>query len=107
MPVFLMGWYPDYLDEDDYLAPFADPKIFDPAKWNDPQMLSLVAAQAKELDATKRATTIRQAQSYMADQAPYVPLFQISQFASSTDKVSGIVLDPIQKFRYWLLEKKG
>jgi peptide/nickel transport system substrate-binding protein len=107
MPVFLMGWYPDYLDEDDYLAPFADPKIFDPAKWNDPQMLSLVAAQAKELDATKRATTIKQAQSYMADQTPYVPVFQISQFASSSDKVSGIVLDPIQIFRYWLLEKKG
>ncbi|HEY2667269.1 MAG TPA: ABC transporter substrate-binding protein [Actinomycetota bacterium] len=107
MPVFLMGWYPDYLDEDDYLAPFADPKIFDPAKWNDPQMLSLVAAQATELDATKRATIIRQAQSYMADQAPYVPVFSISQFAASSDKVSGIVLDPIQIFRYWLLEKKG
>lgn len=107
MPVFLMGWFPDYLDEDDYLAPFADPKIFDPAKWNDPQMLSLVAAQASELDATKRATIIKQAQSYMADQTPYVPVFQISQFAASNDKVSGIVLDPIQIFRYWLLEKKG
>src|SRR5205085_3764705 len=75
MPVFLMGWYPDYLDADDYLAPFADPKIFDPAKWNDPQMLSLVAAQARELDPTKRATTIKQAQDYMADQTPYVPVF--------------------------------
>jgi peptide/nickel transport system substrate-binding protein len=107
LPVFLMGWYPDYLDEDDYLAPFADPKIFDPAKWNDAQMLSLVAAQAKELDATKRATIIKQAQSYMADQTPYVPIFSISQFAASNDKVSGIVLDPIQIFRYWLLEKKG
>src|SRR2546423_7150725 len=107
MPVFLMGWFPDYLDEDDYLAPFADPKIFDPAKWNDPHMLSLVAAQATELDATKRATIIKQAQAYMADQVPYVPVFQISQFASSSDKVSGIVLDPIQIFRYWLLEKKG
>jgi peptide/nickel transport system substrate-binding protein len=107
MPVFLMGWFPDYLDEDDYLAPFADPKIFDPAKWNDPQMLSLVAAQASELDPTKRATIIKQAQSYMADQTPYVPVFQISQFAASSDKVSGIVLDPIQIFRYWLLDKKG
>ena len=107
LPVFLMGWYPDYLDEDDYLAPFSDPNIFDPAKWNDPQMLSLVAAQAKELDANKRATIIKQAQSYMADQAPYVPVFLISQFAASSDKVSGIVLDPIQIFRYWLLQKKG
>ena len=107
MPVFLMGWYPDYLDEDDYLAPFADPKIFDPAKWNDPQMLSLVAQQAKILDPTQRATIIKQAQSYMADQSPYVPVFQISQFATSSSKVSGIVLDPIQIFRYWLLEKSG
>ena len=107
LPVFLMGWYPDYLDEDDYLAPFADPKIFDPAKWSDPQMLSLVAAQGKELDPTKRAAIIKQAQSYMADQTPYVPVFQISQFASASDKVSGIVLDPIQIFRYWLLQKKG
>ena len=70
-------------------------------------MLSLVAAQASELDAAKRATIIKQAQSYMADQTPYVPVFQISQFAASNDKVSGIVLDPIQIFRYWLLEKKG
>ena len=68
---------------------------------------TFVATQAKELDATKRAATIKQAQSYMADQTPYVPVFQISQFASSNDKVSGIVLDPIQIFRYWLLEKKG
>src|SRR5262249_18954290 len=73
MPVFLMGWYPDYLDEDDYLAPFSDPNIFDPAKWNDPKMLSLVSAEAKQQDATQRSQLIQQAQSYMADQAPYVP----------------------------------
>ena len=107
MPVFLMGWYPDYLDEDDYLAPFSDPKIFDPAKWNDARMLALVAAQERESDATKRGQLIRQAQEYMSDQTPYVPIFQISQFAATSDKVSGIVLDPIQIFRYWLLEKKA
>lgn len=107
MPVFLMGWFPDYLDEDDYLAPFADPKIFDPAKWEDPRMLDLVRAQLRELESTKRAGLIKQAQAYMADQAPYVPVFQISQFAASTDQVSGIVLDPIQIFRYWLLEKRA
>jgi peptide/nickel transport system substrate-binding protein len=107
MPVFLMGWYPDYLDPDDYLEPFADPAIFDPAKWEDKKMLDLVHAQEGELDPGKRATAIKTAQSYMADQTPYVPVFQISQFAATNDKVSGVVLDPIQIFRYWLLEKKG
>ena len=23
MPAFLLGWYPDYIDPDDYTAPFA------------------------------------------------------------------------------------
>ena len=43
----------------------------------------------------------------MADQTPYVPVFSIPQFAATTDAVSGVVLDPIQIFRYWLLEKKA
>ncbi|MEA2843374.1 MAG: peptide/nickel transport system substrate-binding protein [Actinomycetota bacterium] len=107
MPVFLMGWFPDYLDVDDYLEPFADPSIFDPAKWDDPAMLDLVHAQQAALDPTARVGIIKQAQAYMAEQTPYVPVFQISQFAATTDKVSGVVLDPIQLFRFWLLEKQG
>jgi peptide/nickel transport system substrate-binding protein len=105
MPVFLMGWYPDYLDEDDYLAPFADINIFDPAKWNDPKMLEKVAAQAREQDPTKRAAIIKDAQAYFADQTAYVPIFSITQYAATTDNVDGIVLDAIQILRYWLLEK--
>ena len=105
MPMFLMGWYPDYLDVDDYLEPFSDPKVFDPAKWEDPRMLDLVHAQQRELDPTKRLPIIKQAQAYMADQTPYVPVFQISQFAATTDNVSGVTLDAIQLLRLFLLEK--
>jgi peptide/nickel transport system substrate-binding protein len=107
MPVFLMGWYPDYLDPDDYLEPFADPAIFDPAKWQDARMLDLVHAQQRELDPAKRVGIIKAAQAYMAEQVPYVPVFQISQFAATTDRISGVVLDPIQDFRFWLLEKRA
>jgi peptide/nickel transport system substrate-binding protein len=107
IPVFLMGWYPDYLDPDDYLEPFADPNIFDPAKWEDAKMLDLVHASQRELDPAKRQDILKQAQAHMADQTPYVPVFQIPQFAATTDAVSGVVLDPIQVFRYWLLEKKA
>ncbi len=105
MPLFLMGWYPDYLDVDDYLEPFADINVFDPAKWEDPQMLDLVHAQQRELNSAARTAIIKQAQTYMADQTPYVPIFQISQFAASVDGVSGVVLDPIQLLRFFLIEK--
>ncbi len=107
MPMFLMGWYPDYLDVDDYLEPFSDPKVFDPAKWEDPRMLDLVHAQQKELDSAKRTATIKQAQTYMAEQTPYVPIFQISQFAATTDQVNGVVLDAIQLLRLFLIEKSA
>ncbi|HEV3363602.1 MAG TPA: ABC transporter substrate-binding protein [Acidimicrobiia bacterium] len=107
MPVFLMGWYPDYLDPDDYLEPFSDPKIFDPAKWKDAKMLELVHTEQRTLDEAQRTEAIREAQAYMADQVPYIPLFQQPQFAATSDKVSGVVLDPIQIFRFWLLEKTG
>jgi peptide/nickel transport system substrate-binding protein len=105
MPLFLMGWYPDYLDVDDYLEPFADPNVFDPAKWEDPAMLNLVHAQQAERDPAKRTDIVKQAQTYMAEQTPYVPIFQISQFAATTDSVSGVVLDSIQLLRFFLLEK--
>jgi peptide/nickel transport system substrate-binding protein len=107
MPVFLMGWYPDYLDPDDYLEPFSDPSIFDPAKWSDSKMLELVHTEQRVQDAARRADTLRQAQAYMADQVPYIPLFQGPQFAATKASVNGVVLDPIQIFRFWLLEKTG
>jgi peptide/nickel transport system substrate-binding protein len=107
MPVFLMGWYPDYLDADDYLEPFSDPSIFDPAKWNDPKMLELIHTEQRVQDEARRADTLRQAQAYMADQVPYIPLFQQPQFAATKASVDGVVLDPIQIFRLWLLEKTG
>lgn len=105
MPLFLMGWYPDYLDVDDYLEPFSDPNVFDPAKWEDPDMLDLVHAQQRDRDPTTRTATIKLAQAYMADQTPYIPIFQISQFAATVDGVTGVVLDPIQLLRLFLIEK--
>jgi peptide/nickel transport system substrate-binding protein len=107
MPVFLLGWYPDYLDADDYLEPFSDPNIFDPAKWNDPKMLELVHTEQRLQDPARRAEALRQAQTYMAEQVPYIPLFEAPQFAATKASVSGVVLDPIQIFRFWLLEKTG
>jgi peptide/nickel transport system substrate-binding protein len=107
MPVFLMGWYPDYLDPDDYLEPFSDPNIFDPAKWNDQKMLELIHTEQRLQDPARRADALRTAQTYMADQVPYIPLFQQPQIAATKASVSGVVLDPIQIFRLWLLEKTG
>jgi peptide/nickel transport system substrate-binding protein len=105
LPVFLMGWYPDYLDEDDYLEPFADPNVFDPAKWDDPAMLALVHKEQITPAGPERTKIIKDAQAYMAEQVPYVPMYQINQFAAAQSNVKGIVLDPIQIFRYWLISK--
>jgi len=107
MPVFLMGWYPDFLDPDNYLEPFSNPDSFVPAKWENTEMLDLISASQGELDPAARQATLTEAQALMADQVPDVPLFSITQFAATTDAISGVILDPIQIFRYWLLEKRA
>ncbi|MGH9021710.1 MAG: hypothetical protein ACRDV9_01190, partial [Acidimicrobiia bacterium] len=53
----------------------------------------------------ERADLIAAAQTRMAEEVPYIPLFQIPQVAVTSDQISGVVLDAIQVFRFWLLDK--
>ena len=68
-------------------------------------MLTRFTAVRWQQDASQRSKLVEQAQSYMADQVPYVPIFQISQFAATVDGVTGVVLDPLQLLRFFLIEK--
>src|SRR5207247_11409469 len=90
-----------------YPEPLSNRPSSDPAKWDASKMQELIHSEQRTQDADRRAESLHDAQAYMADQAPYIPLFQAPQVAATSDKIGGVVLDPIQIFRYWLLEKKG
>lgn len=104
-PIFQRGWFPDYSDADNYLAPFFINGGFFNNHYDNPQVDQLIAQEEGELDASKRADEIGQVQNLLAADLPTVPLLQGSQVIVTGKNVTGAVLDASFKFRYATLSK--
>lgn len=105
MDAFIMGWYPDYIDPDDYIFPFLDSSgsswLND--QYNSTQMDQLIAWARGNTSSTVRSSLYSQIQNLMVTDCPMVPLYQGSAFAVTNTKVQGVYLDITQNWRYWLL----
>jgi peptide/nickel transport system substrate-binding protein len=109
--VFLLGWFPDYFDSDDYVFPFLHWASGGSASFGNwyhnstgsSSMDALIEQQAATADLTQRANLFAQIQSGLSADVPYIPLWQTKQTVVSKPTVSGIILDPIQFFRYFTI----
>jgi len=105
--VFLLGWFPDYFDSDDYVFPFlhwASGGSASFGNWyHNASMDTKIEAQAATADPTQGASLFGDIQSGLAADVPYIPLWQTKQTVVFKPTVSGIVLDPIQFFRYFTI----
>jgi ABC-type transport system substrate-binding protein len=105
MQVFVYGWYPDYIDPDDYIQPFLDSSG---GSWlgdgyNNSQMDKLIAQARSISDPTQRQQLYSQIQTIMVQDAPIVPVFQIPMVAVTKPDVTGVNLDITQNMYYWLI----
>ncbi len=105
MQLSLFGWYPDYIDPDDYTTPFLHSKA---NKWTgsgyaNPKVDELLDEAATKLTLEERTQYYEQVQEILADEVPIIPLVQGKLFVVAKKNVGGIVLDPTMLFRYWLL----
>jgi peptide/nickel transport system substrate-binding protein len=106
LPVSLLGWYPDYLDPDNYTNVFAhSPASWSGSRYNSPEMDALLDAQAGELDEAVRVGILEEIQDFWVPESPFVPLGQGKLVAAYRDDISGVVLDPLALFHYFLVEK--
>jgi peptide/nickel transport system substrate-binding protein len=106
LPVSLLGWYPDYLDPDNYTNVFAhSPASWSGSNYNNPEMDALLEAQAGEMDEAARIAVLEEIQDFWVSESPFVPLGQGKLLIAHADGVSGVVLDPIALLHYFLLEK--
>lgn len=106
LPVSLLGWYPDYLDPDNYTNVFAhSPASWSGSYYSNPDMDALLDAQAGELDEAKRVQVLEEVQDFWVTESPFVPIGQGKLLIAYADSVSGVVLDPIANLHYFLLEK--
>jgi len=107
MPVFIYGWYPDFIDPDNYgFLPFAS---WLNLGYNEtyPQggidQYDLWVEGRSASTSAGRQTAYYALQDLQAEECSVIPLWQGKSTAVSTDSIGGIVLDITVNWRHWLL----
>jgi peptide/nickel transport system substrate-binding protein len=102
-----LGWFPDYPDADDYLAPFYVKGGFYNNHYDNPAIDTLITQEEGETDVTKRTAEIQQIQTMAAKDVPTIPIWQGNQVAATGLTVTGVdkTFDPSYIFRMWLIGK--
>jgi len=102
----LYGWYPDYIDPDNYLSSFVD------AKWTgyaykNPEVKRLLDEAQIKPTIEERTKLYERVQDIWAEDAAIVPIFQGKLTIAVRENIEGVVLDPVMLFRYWLVYKSS
>ncbi|HEY3687635.1 MAG TPA: ABC transporter substrate-binding protein [Streptosporangiaceae bacterium] len=107
--MYQLGWFPDYPDSDDYLAPFYLKGGFYGNNYNNPTVNKLISKEEGEINQAKRLPIFDQIQKIGAEDVPMLPLWQAKQQAAVRDNVEGVTttFDPAYSFRFWVISKKS
>ncbi len=102
MAAWLLGWYPDYVDPDDYTAPFAATAAgagmginFGSAEWD-----QWFAAERSSPQPDARRQIFATIQKAWADEVPTIPLLQGGLYAFARPGVKGVKVGPTLVFSY-------
>jgi peptide/nickel transport system substrate-binding protein len=107
--LFMLGWFPDYLDADDYLAPFLVDGGFYANGYTNPQADALVAKEEGTSDTAARAKIFEQLQNIAARDVPFIPSWVGNNTAAYGPGMKGVntTLDPSFIFRFWDITKNA
>jgi peptide/nickel transport system substrate-binding protein len=105
--VFQLGWFPDYVDAEDYINPFYPKGQFLQNGYNNRKMNKLALKEEAAKSETARLKIIRQEQVLSAKTLPLIPYWQNHMVAVAHKNVKGVTstLDPTYIMRFWLLSK--
>lgn len=107
MEAFIYGWYPDYVDPDDYVYPFLHSigGSWLQVNYANPVMDRLVEWARGNISTSVRESLYQQIQDLTVSDCPIVPLYQSLQYVVTSSNIGGISLDITQSLRIWLIAK--
>ncbi|MEB3851117.1 MAG: ABC transporter substrate-binding protein [Desulfurococcales archaeon] len=107
--VSLLGWYPDYLDPDDYLTPFlmSTANSWTGTGYNNSQVDQLLKQAQTITDQAQREQIYKQVQQILADDVPYIPLIQGKLYLVTSSKVVSLKVSPLMFLLYDTIEVSG
>ncbi len=105
--LFILGWYPDILDADNYLTPFVRDGGFYANGYSNDKVNSLLDEELAETDTAARDGIIGELQDIVAEDVPLIPSWNGQNVAVASDSMSGVeeTLDPTYIFRFWGISK--
>jgi len=108
MAAFLLGWYPDYVDPDDYTAAFAqtDASIGEGIYFTNPDWDKLFVQEEQTPDPKVRQALFEKVQQWWTDQVPCAPIFQGNLYVLTQKNVTGVKIGAPLIFRYDLVQFK-
>ena len=87
---YLLGWYPDYIDPDDYVEPFYHSEKTFIGFYGDPEMDKLISEEQQETDEAARAEIFDEIQKKAAEDMPFIPLYSELVYSYYAEGLCGV-----------------
>jgi peptide/nickel transport system substrate-binding protein len=117
-PTFILDWYGDFFDPDNYVHPFlycadGSPQTgckqgatqFQGSFYYSEKMNELVELQRQEQNPEARQAILIEIQKMLGEDVPYIPLWLDKDYVFARDNISGVSLEPSQQFPFWTIKK--
>ncbi|MET7621395.1 ABC transporter substrate-binding protein [Streptomyces sp. NPDC005408] len=109
-PVFGRGWFPDFPDPDNFIAPFVGQKNVLNIPYESPEITDqLLPASRRESNRGAVTKQFERAQEILVDDVRLLPLWQGKLYVASSEEIGGgeRALDPQTVMQMWELYRKA